>query len=91
MQIKLDELIRAVHGARNDIMDAERMEEAELLELRDRFHRLAVEARQRGERGGGRGGAAPRAGAAERAIKPGASAGRAGGPPRPAPPAPSAG
>ncbi|MFT3684254.1 MAG: low affinity iron permease family protein [Phycisphaerales bacterium] len=49
MQIKLDELIRAVHGARNNLIDVEQMEEAELIALRDRFHELAQQARVRSE------------------------------------------
>lgn len=47
MQIKLDELIRAVHGAQNNLIDVEQMEEKELAALRDRFHELAEQARAR--------------------------------------------
>jgi low affinity Fe/Cu permease len=53
MQIKLDELIRAVHGARNNLIDVEQMEEEELIALRDRFHKLAERARTRSEASAG--------------------------------------
>ena len=41
MHIKLDELIRATHGARNRLMDLEEREEGELDELRRQYEALA--------------------------------------------------
>jgi len=49
MQIKLDELIRAVHGARNNLIDIEDLDEDELAALRARFQELAERARRRSE------------------------------------------
>ena len=45
MQIKLDELIRAVGGADNSLMDLEELEESELDALRERYERMAQRAR----------------------------------------------
>ena len=45
MQLKLDELIRAVHGARNRLIDIEELDERELAELRVKFQQLAEQAR----------------------------------------------
>ena len=45
LQIKLDELIRAVESARNETMDLEELEEDELDRLRDSYEELAQEAR----------------------------------------------
>jgi len=45
VQIKLDELIRAIEGARNELLDLEQMDERELDTLRERYEKLAVEAR----------------------------------------------
>ena len=51
IQIKLDELIRAVHDADNRLMDLEEMEESELDEFRARYEKMAEQARSRkGER-----------------------------------------
>src|SRR5438045_6058816 len=47
-QVKLDELIRAVGHARNELLDLEELEEADLDELRQTFVELAK--RARGER-----------------------------------------
>jgi low affinity Fe/Cu permease len=47
MQIKLDELIRAVHGARNNLIDIEQLDEQELHELRTKFQQLAEQARSK--------------------------------------------
>jgi len=44
VQIKLDELIRAVQGARNAVMEAENMDEQCLEELKDTYRQLAQEA-----------------------------------------------
>ena len=47
LQIKLDELIRAVRGARNEVIDLEELDEAELDEIRDEYLKLAEHARLR--------------------------------------------
>ena len=46
MQIKLDELIRAVQGARNNLIDVEQLDEKELCKLREKFEELARSARE---------------------------------------------
>lgn len=46
LQVKLDELIRAVEGANNALLDLEEMEEEELELLRSHYAKLAREARQ---------------------------------------------
>ena len=48
MQIKLDELIRAVHGAQNQLVDLEELSEEELDRYKARFAALATRARNRG-------------------------------------------
>lgn len=45
LQIKLDEIIRALKGARNELLDTEEMEEADLVRLRENYLRLAENAR----------------------------------------------
>jgi low affinity Fe/Cu permease len=45
--LKLDELIRAVHGARNKMIDLDNLSDDELAELRKQFDRLS-------QRGGGK-------------------------------------
>jgi low affinity Fe/Cu permease len=45
MQIKLDELIRALSGAHNALLDLEELEEKELTRFRKRYEQLADEAR----------------------------------------------
>ena len=45
MQIKLDELIRAVEGAHNGLLDLEEMTEDDLTKMRDRYESLAKQAR----------------------------------------------
>ena len=47
MQIKLDELIRAVKGAQNTLLDLEELDEDALDEIRNRYEKLAREARRR--------------------------------------------
>ena len=47
MQIKLDELIRAVKGAQNSLLDLEELDEAELDRIRDGYEELARNARSR--------------------------------------------
>jgi low affinity Fe/Cu permease len=46
MQVKLDELIRAVDGAHNALLDLEELEEEELDSIRSRYRRLAQRARE---------------------------------------------
>lgn len=46
MQVKLDELIRAVDGAHNALLDLEELEEDELDSIRSRYRRLAERARE---------------------------------------------
>jgi low affinity Fe/Cu permease len=48
MQIKLDELIRAVHGAQNRMVDLESLSEEELDKYKARFAELAARSRARG-------------------------------------------
>ena len=59
VQVKLDELIRATRGAHNELLDLEELEEEELDAIRDRYERLAGQARAALKRGG-RDTAAPR-------------------------------
>ena len=46
LQIKLDELIRAVRGARNEVIDLEDMDESELDSIRQEYLDLADHARR---------------------------------------------
>ena len=46
VQIKLDEIIRAVHGAKNKLIDLEDLSQEELEALRIEFARLGEEARK---------------------------------------------
>jgi low affinity Fe/Cu permease len=46
MHIKLDELIRAVEGAHNALLDLEEMEDADIDAMRKDYERLANDARQ---------------------------------------------
>jgi low affinity Fe/Cu permease len=46
MQVKLDEIIRSIHGAKNELLDLEELEEKELDAIRDSYEALAREARQ---------------------------------------------
>jgi low affinity Fe/Cu permease len=45
MQVKLDELIRAIEGAHNVLLDLEQLEEDELDGIREKYQRLAARAR----------------------------------------------
>lgn len=45
MQVKLDELIRAIEGAHNALLDLEELEEEDLDKIREKYGRLAQEAR----------------------------------------------
>jgi low affinity Fe/Cu permease len=51
IQIKLDELIRAVEGAHNVLLDLEELEDEELAEMRGRYAKLAQGAREELRRG----------------------------------------
>jgi low affinity Fe/Cu permease len=46
VQVKLDELIRAIEGAHNALLDLEELEEDELDKIRDEYAKLAQEARR---------------------------------------------
>jgi low affinity Fe/Cu permease len=46
IQIKLDEIIRALRGARNELLDSEEMEEEDLVTLRKNYLHLAELARR---------------------------------------------
>jgi len=46
MQLKLDELIRAINGAHNALLDLEELDEIELDRLRANYERLAEKARE---------------------------------------------
>lgn len=46
LQIKLDELIRAVKGARNEVLDLEELDERELEKIREEYLGLADHARR---------------------------------------------
>lgn len=46
MQIKLDELLRAVKGANKTLLDLEELEEKELDALRDKYQAIAADARK---------------------------------------------
>jgi low affinity Fe/Cu permease len=52
IQVKLDELIRATHGAHNALLDLEELEEHQLDQFRKRYERLAREARREIRSGG---------------------------------------
>ena len=47
MQVKLDELIRSIGGARNSLLDLEELEEGEIERLREKYRDLASKARDR--------------------------------------------
>ena len=46
VQLKLDELIRAVEGAQNSLLDLEELDEGDLEKMRSEFEALAEEARR---------------------------------------------
>jgi low affinity Fe/Cu permease len=48
LQLKLDELIRATKGARNTLLDLERMSDEDLTRLKDEFERLSRSRERRG-------------------------------------------
>ena len=45
MQVKLDEIIRAIGNAKNELLDLEELEERDLLRIRKTYEDLAREAR----------------------------------------------
>lgn len=47
VQLKLDEIIRSIKGAHNELLDIEELGEKELCRMRDRYEELACKARQR--------------------------------------------
>ncbi len=51
IQIKLDEIIRAIEGAHNELLDLEDLEEDDLVRMRESYLRLADEARKALEKG----------------------------------------
>ena len=51
MQLKLDELIRAVNGAHNGLLDLEELAENDLERIKARYEALARESRENLERG----------------------------------------
>ncbi len=51
LQLKLDELIRAMDGAHNSLLDLEEISDANLARIREGFEALAREAREDLERG----------------------------------------
>ena len=51
IQVKLDELIRAMDGAHNALLDLEELEEKDLIALRANYLKLAEEARKKIEKG----------------------------------------
>jgi low affinity Fe/Cu permease len=61
LQVKLDELIRAMHGARNELLDLEELDEKHLDAIRDRYEKLAEQARRRLRRSRGSDGEVRRA------------------------------
>ena len=46
VHLKLDELIRALHGARNHLVDLEKLSDDEMKKLEDEFERIHQKARQ---------------------------------------------
>jgi low affinity Fe/Cu permease len=51
MQLKLDELIRAINGAHNGLLDLEELSDEDLVRIRARFEPLARESRENLKRG----------------------------------------
>jgi low affinity Fe/Cu permease len=49
LQVKLDELIRAVEGAQNTLLDLEELEDKELDAMRERYQALARQARSQAQ------------------------------------------
>lgn len=49
MQVKLDELIRAMQGAQNSLLDLEELDDKQLDEIREKYEELARQARRGAE------------------------------------------
>lgn len=47
LQIKLDEIIKRIHGAQNSLLDLEELDEEELDKIREDYRRLAEQARKK--------------------------------------------
>ena len=47
LQVKLDELIRAIEGANNSLLDLEELEDDKLDEIRETYRKMAAEARSK--------------------------------------------
>ncbi len=45
MQVKLDEIIRAIGNAKNELLDLEELEEAELDKIKETYEQMARKAR----------------------------------------------
>ena len=52
MHVKMDELIRALEGAHNALLDLEELADEDLDEVRERYRKLAAKARRDIEQGG---------------------------------------
>lgn len=52
LHVKMDELIRALEGAHNALLDLEELEDGEIDRIRDRYRRLASDARAAIKAGG---------------------------------------
>jgi low affinity Fe/Cu permease len=63
--LKLDEIIRALEGARNELIDLEKLADEDLTSLEKQFERVRKEAERNGNNAGGK----TRATRAERASK----------------------
>ena len=50
VQVKLDEIIRAIGNAHNELLDLEELDEADLDKARDRYREMARKAREKKER-----------------------------------------
>jgi low affinity Fe/Cu permease len=50
VQVKLDEIIRAIGNAKNEVLDLEELEESDLDRLKQAYHELARAARHGGSR-----------------------------------------
>lgn len=50
LQIKIDELIRAIKGAKNEVLDLEELDEKDLDKMRDEYLKLAEAAREEKEK-----------------------------------------
>ena len=51
MQVKLDEIIRAIGNAKNELLDLEELEEGDLVRIRKSYEELAREARAKQRHG----------------------------------------